>query len=236
MARPELLVLAGGFGTRLREAVADVPKPLAPVAHQPFLYYQMQSWIDQGVGAMTFLLHHEVNQIENFLASCEPAQRCRVRTVTEPQPLGTGGSVAHAVQHLGITGSFLVTNADTWLGSGINELARTQASCMAVVEVEDSQRYGAVRLASDRRIVGFDEKQRSAGAGWINAGLYHLRAESFAGWDGRSFSLERELFPRLTQSGSLVGVPLKTDFIDIGVPVDYFRFCRWIESGRMGVL
>ncbi|MFL6601401.1 MAG: sugar phosphate nucleotidyltransferase [Steroidobacteraceae bacterium] len=239
MEKLELLVLAGGFGTRLREAVADVPKPLAPVAEQPFLHYQMESWIKQGVTAMTFLLHHRADLIQSFLDSPRCAQwsrECQLRTVTEPRPLGTGGSIAYAVGHFGMSGTFLVTNADTWLGSGIQILARTRAPAIAVVRVEDSQRYGAVSLGQDQQIMGFEEKQRSAGPGWINAGLYHLPAGAFQAWRGQPFSLEQELFPQVVKSGQLVAAPLRTEFIDIGVPADYRRFCRWTESGRAGAL
>jgi NDP-sugar pyrophosphorylase family protein len=58
----------------------------------------------------------------------------------------------------------------------------------------------------------------------------------FREWDGRPFSLERELFPKWVRAGQLGAVHLETDFIDIGIPEDYFRFCRWIESKKVGVL
>jgi len=126
--------------------------------------------------------------------------------------------------------------ADTWLGSGIELMSRAPAPSLAIVEVAELERYGAVRLGPRNTILGFDEKREGAGAGWINAGLYHLHASHFEDWNGESFSVERELFPRLAEAGALEGAPLGTQFIDIGVPADYFRFCRWIESGRTGPL
>jgi NDP-sugar pyrophosphorylase family protein len=234
----EMLVLAGGFGTRLRGVVAHVPKPLAPVVDRPFLYYLVDNWFQQGVRRLTFLLHHQAALIERFLEEKKSEghwRECEIRTLTEPNPLGTGGAVGFAVQELGITDSFLVANADTWLGSGIQTLAGEMAPAIATIQVANTERYGSVQTDGER-VIAFAEKQASAGAGRINAGLYNLPAGYFEDWDGRSFSLERDLFPVLVSNGELRAVHLETDFIDIGVPGDYFRFCRWIEANRIGSL
>jgi D-glycero-alpha-D-manno-heptose 1-phosphate guanylyltransferase len=234
----ELLVLAGGFGTRLRAAIADVPKPLAPVGNRPFLDYLIENWLSQGLTALTFLLHYESDSVKLFL---EQAKRngqlrdCDVYTSTEPQPMGTGGAVAYAVRERRLTGSFLVTNADTWLGGGIQQVLNAPAPAIAIVKVENSERYGSVQI-DDFSVAAFKEKQNSSGPGWINAGLYNLHSELFESWDGRPFSLERGLFPRLAETHSLRAVPLNEEFIDIGIPEDYRRFCRWVETKKSGNL
>jgi D-glycero-alpha-D-manno-heptose 1-phosphate guanylyltransferase len=233
-----LLVLAGGFGTRLRSAVADVPKPLAPVAGRPYLHYLDESWAAQGVTAITFLLHYQAERMRAFVKQQQqdgPLKNCAVDVVVEPTPLGTGGAIAYAVQQLGIQGDFLVANADTWLGNGIRALASTSAPAMATIEVGDTGRYGNVDIGGGK-VQGFHEKQESRCRGWINAGLYHLGSDLFGAWDGAPYSIERDVFPGLARSGRLNAVALDTDFIDIGVPEDYFRFCRWIESGKRVVL
>jgi D-glycero-alpha-D-manno-heptose 1-phosphate guanylyltransferase len=236
VADVELLVLAGGFGTRLRSAVPDLPKPLAPVLGRPYLSYQLESWLRQGVTSLTFLLHHQAEAIETFLASQSHETlraRCAVRTVTEPRALGTGGAIGYAVRELQLTGSFLVTNADTWLAGGIGAISRAQPPSIGVVQVADVERYGTVRFGTDGTIAAFEEKGANAGAGWINAGLYHLPASLFRDWDGQPLALERDVFPRLAQQGQVRAVSLQAEFIDIGVPADYFRFCSWVESGKV---
>lgn len=235
MNRPtELLVLAGGFGTRLRSAVGVVPKPLAPVGDRPFLYYLVENWVHQGVSKMAFLLHHKSKYIEDYLRELKAEGRlknCDVQALTEPEPLGTGGAVAFAVRQLGLSGSFLVANADTWLGSGVQPLSYESSPAMAVLPSETTERYGGVRV-HEGRVVSFQEKQSSQGPGLINAGLYHLPAAIFQQRPVTPFSLERDVFPELAATGQLRAVELKTDFIDIGIPDDYFRFCRWVQSGR----
>lgn len=236
MPELELLILAGGFGTRLRAAVPHVPKPLAPVANRPFLSYQIENWIDQGATSLTFLLHHQAAMIQEFLDTQRRTARargCRLRSLVEPQPLDTGGAIAFAATRLRLSADFLVTNADTWLGSGVQRLAAATAPSIAVVEVADSSRFGGVQLERDK-VVAFHEKAATNGPSFINAGLYRLDVQLFARWDGSPFSLEHTMLPALASSRSLNAVLLGTSFIDIGLPADYERFQIWVESGAVG--
>lgn len=216
----------------------EVPKPLAPVGARPYLHYMIQNWMDQGIDDLVFLLHHQAELIQRFLNSIRKEgelKGCRFRTLTESQPLGTGGAVAYAVQQLRLSGGVLVANADTWLGSGIREILGTPHPALAVVEVKNAERYGGV-LIEEKKVVAFKEKHISSGAAWINAGLYHLHTDMFTDWDGLPLSLEQDVFPELAKSVQLNAVPLDTDFIDIGIPSDYHRFCCWIKAGKLGAL
>ncbi len=229
-----LLVLAGGFGTRLKTSIADVPKALAPIGDVPFLQLQIDHWLAQGIREFTFLLHHKASEIISFLEARKSGllNGCKVNWLIEPVPMDTGGAIAYAVQVLDIKGDFLITNADTWLGGGVHELIKTVAPAMAVINVPDVNRYGQVLFDDYNRVTVFMEKNVQTSAGWINAGFCHLSAGLFHKWNGSPFSLERELFPTLVKNQSLTVIPLRTDFIDIGVPDDYHRFCLWIESDR----
>ena len=132
-----LFVLAGGFGTRLRSVVSDVPKPMAPIGNESFLHYQIKNWVNQGVKSFVFLLHYQADIIIDYLRSEEHDlfKSCYVSWLVEPKPMGTGGAIAYAVEKLNIKGGFLVTNADTWLGSGINQVMQSIAPSMAVIFV-----------------------------------------------------------------------------------------------------
>lgn len=234
----KLLVLAGGFGTRLKSVVAEVPKALAPVGEVPFLHLQIEHWICQGVKSFVFLLHYQADLIVDFLTNEKNylLKNCEVEWLVEPMPMDTGGALAYAVGQLNIEGDFLVTNADTWLGAGIKEVWQADSPAMAAVKVGDAGRYGSVQFDDENIITAFNEKSAMIGTGWINAGLCLLNAELFKGWNHEPFSLERISFTLLAAQGTLKAVPLHTNFIDIGVPEDYFRFCRWIESEKKGVM
>jgi len=234
----KLLVLAGGSGTRLQSVVSDVPKALAPVGNVSFLYLQLEHWIVQGARSFTFLLHHQADLIISFLEAEKNRllTGCQVSWLVEPTPMDTGGAVAYAVKQLNLTGNFLLTNADTWLGAGIQEISRYTAPSMAILRMSDASRYGQVQFNDHLNVTVFSEKSSSQGPGWINAGLCHMHTDFFKDWDGQPFSLERTLFPELASRGALKAVPLKTDFIDIGIPDDYFRFCHWIAAARKNKL
>jgi D-glycero-alpha-D-manno-heptose 1-phosphate guanylyltransferase len=233
-----LLVLAGGFGTRLKTVIADVPKALAPIGYIPFLQLQIEHWLAQGLRKFTFLLHHQADQIIAFLQVQQGMllKDCEVDWLIEPVPMDTGGALANAVRTFNIKENFLMTNADTWLGGGISEISQATVPAMAAVKITDASRYGQVKFDYDQRITSFAEKNIQPAEGWINAGLCHLNSDFFQSWDGKPFSLERDLFPMLVQKRRLTVVLLKTDFIDIGVPDDYHRFCRWVVTGRLNPL
>lgn len=230
-----LLILAGGFGTRLRSLVSDVPKPLAPVAGRPFIVHLIEHWVAQGLKDLVFLLHYEAEQIEDLLDNLSRLpefSEIQFKVVVEDIPLGTGGAVLNAIDSLGISGGFLVTNADTWLGSGINLLEAETSSALIAVDVRNSQRYGSLKFKGNK-VIAFNEKSATAGGGYINSGLYHLLPEVFEGHTvGMSFSMESDVFPRLVAGGELQIVKLNESFIDIGIPEDYLKFCKWVNSGK----
>lgn len=229
-----LLVLAGGFGTRLKETVGNIPKALAPIDGVPFLRLQLEHWLSQDINELSFLLHHQAEEIILFLQSEKLGllKDCKIDWLIESAPMDTGGAVANAVRELNLKGDFLVTNADTWLGTGMVELMHSISPSMAVVNLADVSRYGQVQFDRDFHVIRFAEKSAASGPGWINAGIFHLDADLFENWDGRPFSLERELFVDLVQTRRLKAVQLNTDFLDIGVPADYNHFCGWVADGR----
>lgn len=230
-----LVVLSGGFGTRLRSVVPDRPKPLARIGHRPFLAFLLERWREQGVCNFIFALHYQADFIIAYLQQEQSSgllKDCHVKWVVEPEPLGTGGAVAYAVQQCGVAGSFLVANADTWLERGISEVALTGPPALALIQVPNAARFGTVEVNPDGIVQNFAEKRETTEAGWINAGLYHLHSDFFLDWNGKPFSLEQVFFPELVAKGLLRAVPLDMQFIDIGIPEDYKRFCDWAEGGN----
>jgi NDP-sugar pyrophosphorylase family protein len=198
------------------------------------------NWKRQGITSFAFLLHHQADLIASFLHKEQEVGMlldCDVQCLVEPSPMDTGGAVAYAVEQLDITGNFLVTNADTWLGTGISYVMRGKAPTMAVVQLSDAERYGRAEFDEKHFVTAFQEKKsKTQGSGWINAGLCKLNAASFKEWDHLPFSLERVTFPSMVARRELMAIPLQTEFIDIGVPDDYYRFCRWIAADRKGTL
>jgi D-glycero-alpha-D-manno-heptose 1-phosphate guanylyltransferase len=232
MQSQTLAVLAGGFGTRLNEVINSLPKALAPIGSTPFLEIQMRNWKQQGIKSFLFLLHHQANQIIDFLHRAKGSfcSDCNIDWVVESKPLGTGGSVVHGLKMFGLQGDFLLTNADTWLDSNFELLGASTSPSILVVKVPNCSRYGSIEFDASKKVLQVREKQEIAQAGWINAGLYHLNSELFRNFDESPMSLERELFPTLVERGALNVVCGTGKFLDIGVPDDYFKFCDYAKS------
>jgi D-glycero-alpha-D-manno-heptose 1-phosphate guanylyltransferase len=221
------VVLAGGLGTRLREAVADVPKCLAPVGRSTFLELQLAQLHRQGVQHFVLSLGHRSQQVVDAVAASP--LRPSIDTVVEAQPLGTGGGVWLAMRTMGLD-ECLVANGDTWLDGDLSalhlplDLAAGEWARLGAVQVPDRRRYGGLALAQERVLHFLDAG--AADGGWINAGIYRLHRRVFEGRvPGASFSLEREVLPALLADGHLCAARLGGRFIDIGVPDDYRRFC-----------
>lgn len=220
----DVIVLAGGFGTRLREVVADVPKPMAPVAGRPFLDHLLQRLALQGASRVILSVGHMAHLIEDRYGAGFAG--LDITCVREDHPLGTGGGIRKALAATR-TEWVLVINGDTWLDMPYSEfLAQAEEAqaplAMVTRWVDDAARYGRC-VVEDDRIVVFGEKS-GAGPGLINAGVYALRHDLFKPFDlPESFSFETDFVAR--HLPELRPLAHRSDgyFIDIGVPDDYRR-------------
>jgi len=223
-----LIVLAGGFGSRLKSILKNTPKALAPINNKPFLELQLDHWINQGISSFTFLLHYEAIQIINFLDDYKALHKneCKFNYVTENKPLDTGGAILNAIKTLNIKDDFMVTNADTWLDTGIKIISESMPPTILAVHLNDCSRYGTIKFDKNNTVLSFKEKSKSSSRGFINAGLMKLSPDIFLNIEKENFSLERDIFPYLVDNNLLKVLPINTFFIDIGVPEDYKIFCE----------
>lgn len=147
--------------------------------------------------------------------------------VIEEYPLGTGGALRNAAAALHSDVGVHVFNGDTWLEYSPAALravvAERQAAIgMALAQVDDVGRYGAVRLQGEQ-VTGFEEKG-GRGAGYINAGCYFISAAALAAMQIEPpFSFEEKILRPACLAGKVVALTQSRGFIDIGVPEDYQR-------------
>jgi len=227
----EAVVLAGGMGTRLRSAVPDLPKCMAPVAGRPFLAWLLDDLEAAGFGHIILSLGYRHEAIENWVA--ERNNQARIDCVVEAEPLGTGGGVRLALQKAEESDVF-VLNGDTWFGVDYAAMARFHRrqgllATLALKPMRDFDRYGEVCCTPDGLIFAFKEKQACA-QGLINGGVYLLQRGALAGCPER-FSLERDFFEPLAAEEKLAGFRSEGYFIDIGIPTDYARAQQDFASG-----
>jgi D-glycero-alpha-D-manno-heptose 1-phosphate guanylyltransferase len=217
------VILAGGLGTRLRPAIADRPKVLAPVAGMPFLSYLLKQLGRAKVSEAVLLLGYGANQVRTEFGERQFGMNLRYSVETEL--LGTGGAIRLALPILrGKT--LLVMNGDSYCNLDVRAFVdyhRAQGGrvSLTLTWVEDASRFGRVALDRDDRITRFEEKGPLSGSGWINAGIYLIDRDLFEAVPPNShISLERELLPAWVSNNDVFGFRGK-EFIDIGVPESY---------------
>ena len=227
----EAVVLAGGMGTRLRSAVPDLPKCMAPVADRPFLAWLLDDLETAGFEHIILSLGFRHETIEAWVAARN--NRARIDCVVEAEPLGTGGGVRLALQRAEESDVF-VLNGDTWFGVDYPAMLqyhrqRGVLATLALKPMRDFDRYGEVCCSPAGHITAFREKQPCR-QGLINGGVYLLRKDALAACPER-FSLERDFFEPLARQEKLSGFRSEGYFIDIGIPADYVRAQQDFASG-----
>lgn len=235
------VVLAGGFGTRIRHLLADLPKPMVPVAEKPFVEWVVRYLKRQGITRIGLSTGYLGDTIEAHFQTM-PVSGMETKCVRETDPLGTAGGFWQTAQGTGWTPkAWLVLNGDSLalaelapLWSAVGE---GDAGGLLGLQMEDAERYGTLKVNGQKQLVSFEEKR--PGAGLINAGVYLLRHEVLAGFPKqRPLSFERDVFGGLLAAGkSLRVVEAECEFLDIGTPetlpqaTEFVRQnARWYEG------
>jgi D-glycero-alpha-D-manno-heptose 1-phosphate guanylyltransferase len=231
----EAVVLAGGFGTRLRSVVPDLPKPMAPVAGRPFLDILLTLLSRRGFDRIILSLGYMADKVISHFG--ERFAGMDLVYEVESRPLGTGGALKQALQRCNNDHVF-VFNGDTFLDVDVAQIERLWGEyrdpIIVAVAVPDASRYGRL-LIEEGFVAGFEEKGRS-GSGLINAGCYVLPAEILAATQiGQHFSFESEFLQDAVRRQAFRAFVSSGDFIDIGVPEDYLRaqsqLAKYVANG-----
>jgi D-glycero-alpha-D-manno-heptose 1-phosphate guanylyltransferase len=216
------IILAGGLGLRLRKIIQDVPKPMAPINGKPFLEYLILYLKGQGVSEVILATGHKSSVIKKYFGSGKRIGM-KIRYSYETKPLGTAGAIKKALALIRDE-SFVVLNGDSYADVNLGRLLKyhfqkKSAITMALVEIDNVSRYGSVRIDRKGKVLKFDEK-KNGGRGFVNAGVYVINRNACRCIGRGSVSLEKDILPFMAESG-LYGMPVKSFFIDMGLPKDY---------------
>lgn len=220
----EVIILAGGLGTRLRSKVPDLPKALVPINGKPFLEVMIRELEKHSqVTKLIFALGYKSESIQNFLQNFE--SRLSIELSIEDKPLGTGGAIRKALE-LVEGDTFLAMNGDSFIPFSVEDFLAFHQKAEANVsilstEVEDSSRFGALKIEeSTNRVLAFEEKGKTESKR-INAGIYLLKKHLFSNYPPeKEFSIEKDFFPPLC-GGKMYSYLVKAPFIDIGTPLSF---------------
>ncbi len=216
------VILAGGFGTRLRPVVSDRPKALALVKGKPFLSILFDQLIGFGFDRVILCVGYRSDQIIQSFGM--KYKSLSIDYSIESKPLGTGGAILPAVKHVK-TEFLLISNGDSFvpfdLFSFYSFLQDKSAEGGIIVSHRDSSfSFGHVEFEKNKKIIRFAEKKET-GNGWVNTGVYLISTDWFIGYKiGKNYSIERDFFPTWTRK-SFFAYTISSSFIDIGTPISY---------------
>ena len=222
----EAIILAGGFGTRLKDIVNDVPKSMAVVNGKPFLEYLLNFLSGQGIQKVILSVGYLNDTIQSHFKN--HYKNILITYAVEEEPLGTGGGILNALKN--VDGNMaVVLNGDSMFRIDLHALqnqheANNSDITLALRYLEDTSRFGSVIIDQAKQIVGFTEKQTGAGPGYINGGIYLINKGFFTRneFPGK-FSIEKDCFEKQYSDSRMFGYIARGYFLDIGIPEDYMR-------------
>jgi D-glycero-alpha-D-manno-heptose 1-phosphate guanylyltransferase len=225
----DAIILAGGFGTRIKELFPDIPKPLIPINQVPFLDLLIkQLSLLKCVDRVILAVGYKAECIEEHYNKRKP--QLPIEFSFEIEPLGTGGALKQAFKKV-LSEQVLVLNGDSYLEFDFQKLKEKHLEMSAdatlgFIKVSDASRFGTLDIdETNGKVNRFEEKKIEMLQGYINGGIYLFNKTLFQDYiipEG-PFSLEKDLFPLVTSRGRLFGVLCDKTFIDIGTKDSYLQ-------------
>lgn len=230
------IILCGGLGTRLSAITNNKPKPMVDVAGVPFLEYQFNYLIAQGVTRAILAVSHLKECIIDHFGS--QYKTLNIEYISEDSPLGTGGAIKNVLSQAEFqpNESIIILNGDTFVEFSLQALAKDSEDHLLVIaakSVDDTARYGKLTIDNSKIVTGFQEK-KAGNQGYINAGVYMTHSGLLAALpDLERFSFEEDFLHHEIAHRSIGASFLDGFFIDIGIPEDYYAFCDLMGSGKI---
>jgi len=232
------VILAGGYGTRLRPLTLTRPKPIIPLLNKPVIEHVVEYLASYGVTEIvvttTFLR-------EMIMGQLEVREEVQLSFPTEPVPLGTAGSVKNA----GLdkeSEPFVVIQGDNITDLNLHDLIEYHHDAgglvtIALKEVNDPWHYGVALLDEQGCITRFHEKppKTRCFSNLASTGIYVVDPKALAYVpEGIPFDFARDLFHLLhrKEHGRLFGYTLKPGqfWADVGQPEGYLQATEWMLS------
>ena len=232
----QVVVLAGGIGSRLSPWTNSVPKPLLPMLDRTLLEQVIYTVPSDLIDEVVVAGGYKVDMIKSYFDSID----CDfdVRIVNETEPLGTGGALGNCQDV--VSGKFACFNGDIISSLDVGKLLSLHNSnggigSLGLWEVADPTRFGIVGIDNENKITQFKEKPKQAEifSNLVNAGSYIFEEDIFDFMPKGKHSLERDVFPKLAETRQLNGMRFDGYFIDAGTKESWINaVSRCIREAR----
>lgn len=234
------LILVGGFGTRLRPLTLTKPKPLVEFANKPMVLHQIEALKKAGVDHVILAVSYLSEMLESEMSVEAERLNIKITMSQEFEPLGTAGPLALARKYFQESDqSFFVLNSDVICDFPFDEMYEfhKKHNCegtILVTKVEEPSKYGVVVYDKESgEIKRFVEKPKEFVSNKINAGLYLFTPKILQRIELRNMSIEKEVFPFMSNESQLYAMELKGFWMDVGQPKDYLTgMCLYLDSPK----
>lgn len=210
-----VIILAGGFGTRLQSVVSDVPKPMADINGVPFLQLLLDQLSLYNFTTVILAVSYKADIIKGHFGT--KYKNLSILYSYEESALGSGGAIKQAMS-LFDADKYVIMNGDTYVDVDFNNLCYQPVPSIVVTNISDVSRYGSL-IENDGKIVQFCEKG-TRGPGLINTGIVLIDTDIINLCNLHAFSFETEILSKYHSMFTCVKSLGK--FIDIGIPEDYY--------------
>lgn len=237
----KVVIMAGGFGTRLRPLTVNIPKPMVPLANKPMMVHIIKLLKKHNLKDLIVILYHQPQIIKDYFKDGKEFS-VNIEYVTSEEDLGTAGAVGLARDKLKET--FLVISGDVLTDfdlSSIISFHKNKKSLVTITlkRVENPLQYGIVITDANGKIKRFLEKPSwgEVFSDTINTGIYVLEPDVFDFIpEGKEFDFSKNLFPLiLTKKLPLYGFISEGYWRDIGNIREYKRAHMDILRGRVDI-
>jgi D-glycero-alpha-D-manno-heptose 1-phosphate guanylyltransferase len=234
---PDVIILSGGFGLRLRGVIGETPKPMARIAGRPFMELLLKQLKRHGFSRVILSVGYKQEVIREYFG--EEAFGLELLYSIEASPLGTGGALREAAGYVR-TETALVMNGDSYTDADLSRLVREHAGNNADVTVvvipETRSDAGSVVLDRSGKVKTFAEKRLVPESRYLSAGIYMLN-KSLIGTipTAAKISLEEQLFPQWLADGKGIDAFVSEGpCTDIGTPERYQKAQDVLEKVESG--
>ena len=216
------IILLGGQGTRMRESFPGLVKALIPVLDKPFIQWQLEQMIAQGVTSVHLAAGYQAEQIDDWTKQ-QSQFDIPITVISEPEPRGTAGAIKYLEDHI-TTEPFFVLNGDTLVphlhfkDMWQHHQQQSFQATIAITPIDEAGRYGTVEFTDDGCIKAFREKTERK-AGHVNAGVYLLHKALLQEIpQDKPQSIEHDIFPMLCENQTLGAFVCDPPLLDMGTP------------------
>jgi NDP-sugar pyrophosphorylase family protein len=232
MKLPQLVVVAGGYGTRLGKEFSKTPKILIPITDKSFLEIQLEKFISDGIDRIHYLLGHQ--SIEVIKAIEDAKERIHITyEVDPPGLLGTGGALINSIEYL--EDEFFITYGDSYLLASVKEIEKTvqkftYENVMCVTQILDGENTYNTKCFNNQ-VLRYEKSTHDGELNMLDYGLLRLKKQYLLSFMNNAIKFDlSEIIDHLITLGKLNYLEISEPYFDIGSPARIERFKEFLDA------